>query len=378
MIQSPVYHALKTLACALVDPQLDTDALTLALANVDDWHLLAEQAEIHGLSVMLGRFAKEKELALPRAFDLQLKALTIRHQKTHAARTKVLADVIDCFDENNITFALLKGAALAQLIYTPAWIRPMRDIDILVSPDKAMKAQKLLRSVGFENEDSKTGYLSEHHHLPNSTRTQDDFLISLEVHHDALSGDVDAAINFNNLQSPLQTFTLAPIDADNHDETLAYALGHADMLKHLCHHTFEPANVIKLGSMVDFVKYAHHFHDEIDWHNIDKQANISNALRCIHGLISLPEPLRTTLKAGDASSKLKSKGQGFMPLSQITDLSSKTQKLRTLLLPSAWWMHIFYNIEPRQSLLWARSVRHPLTVIKWLIRRYTAARRNPD
>lgn len=363
------YAALVGVAAALVD-RSKTPNLNATFSPVNDWQELVAQAEVHGLSVMLGRLSNSGEVKIPRELDLQLKALTIRHKKVLAARRVVLLEVIELFEEHHIGFAFLKGAALANLIYDPPWLRPMRDIDILVSGDDALKAQKLLREIDFSNEDYTSGYLFEHHHLPNSTRIQNNFTISLEIHHDALSGDVDASITLDTLTVKLQSFDF--------DHKKAFAFGHEDMLKHLYYHTFEPAEIIKLGSMVDMVRYAGYFVDDIDWRALEEnQPNTVNALRCIHALIPLPDRLQKKLIGqSEKSWQATNMGKGFAPLSKISRLPNKRDKFRALLIPSEWWTHIFYGIVPGKSLAYTRLVRHPVTLSKWLLRRYNAAKKS--
>ena len=367
-MNSPFYAALVQVATTVAHDQT-SHQLNAAFSNIDDWQALIAQAETHGLSVMLGKLASEEKLGLPREVQLQLKALTLRHQKVLAAREVVLADVIDTFENNTIDFALLKGAALSPLIYAPPWLRPMRDIDILVKKTDAQRAQVLLREIGFSSEDFNAGYLYEHHHLPNATREQDGFTISLEVHHDALSGDVADSINWNTLIDRPRPFELAG--------KRAFALGHTDMLKHLCHHTFEPAETIKLGSMVDLIRYANTFVDAINWRELEQsQAKVCNTLRCVHSLIPLPAALIAKLGIMPESWQPDGKGKGFQPLSHILRLNSKRAKLAALLSPSEWWMHVFYAIPPGKSLRYTRLVRHPLTIGKWLFRRYRAAHKS--
>lgn len=367
-MQASVYAALVEVAAALVGGENEA-GLKTAFSDVQDWQALASQAEIHGLSVMLGRLVAKSEIGAPRQLDLQLKALTIRHQKVLQARKIVLAEVIALFEKNQIQFAFLKGAALAQLIYDPPWLRPMRDIDILVLGNDAMRAQILLREIDFKNDDFKAGYLFEHHHLPNSIRIQDGFTISLEVHHDALSGDVDTSITLDTLSTPLRAFDYA-------DKT-AYAFGHTDMLKHLCHHSFEPAETIKLGSVVDMLRYAAFYADEINWPQLEStHPTINNALRCIHALIPLPVNLHVLLAPlPEPAWQPTGLGSGFVPLSQISRLAGLA-KIKALLLPSEWWMHIFYCIPPGKSLLFTQLFMHPYTISKWLYRRYRAAHKS--
>jgi hypothetical protein len=147
------------------------------------------------------------------------------------------------------------------------------------------------------------------------------------------------------------------------------------MLKHLCFHTFDPAEVIKLGSMVDMVRYANHFIDEIDWPALEiTQPYTVNALRCIHVLIALPPPLCDILiKKRSREWQPAQKGQGFLPLSQIFRLPRKRDKFYALFNPPEWWMHIFYSVPPGKSLFFTRLVRHPAMLSRWLFRRYRAA-----
>jgi hypothetical protein len=48
-------------------------------------------------------------------------------------------------------------------------------------------------------------------------------------------------------------------------------------------------------------------------------------------------------------------------------------KLSELFNPPAWWVHGFYGVAPGQSLLFCRTVHHPLTVVRWLAMRAASA-----
>jgi hypothetical protein len=41
--------------------------------------------------------------------------------------------------------------------------------------------------------------------------------------------------------------------------------------------------------------------------------------------------------------------------------------------PGPWWLHGYYGVPPERSLLLCRTVRHPLTLARWLGRRLAAA-----
>jgi hypothetical protein len=53
----------------------------------------------------------------------------------------------------------------------------------------------------------------------------------------------------------------------------------------------------------------------------------------------------------------------------LMDEKTLSQRLKQLLLPSDWWLFVYYNVHPDGSLLWIKLVRHPLRVSAWLTRR---------
>ena len=73
------------------------------------------------------------------------------------------------FEEHGIRYAFLKGIPLAFAYYPQSWMRPYRDIDILVEPDRLGDAYDLLLNLGgpvrYESENSEE-LPEEEKHLP--------------------------------------------------------------------------------------------------------------------------------------------------------------------------------------------------------------------
>lgn len=61
-----------------------------------------------------------------------------------------LARVLKAFNEANINIIVLKGASLAQSIYSDIALRPMGDVDLLIRKKDSNKAKKLLFGKGYE------------------------------------------------------------------------------------------------------------------------------------------------------------------------------------------------------------------------------------
>lgn len=67
---------------------------------------------------------------------------------------KTLARLSAVLQEAGIAFAALKGAWLCQHAYADPALRPMRDIDFLVMPDRALKTYRLLEKNSFSRDTS--------------------------------------------------------------------------------------------------------------------------------------------------------------------------------------------------------------------------------
>ena len=338
----------------------------ITLANeIDDWDGLVKNAESHALSNLLYSHLSECEIEIPSNIKFPLKALTARHQRLNRERSTALDEILTKFNDIEIEPILLKGMALINCLYTNHSQRPMGDIDILVAGDKALAAQQALREIGYNAGDRKQGYLYDHHHLPVATCKKNGLTIQVEIHHNALSGDVGSDMTFDQVANHI-----IPMNVNGNT---CYTLGHIDMIKHLCHHTFEPCDRIKLGAVADIYSYTRKFFHEIDWQWIKQNQPFSiNTLRCLHYLTPLPEILAAEIIAPTAPAP-KNVGEGFPTLSSTMNSNrSFKDKLRRLFFCSDWWRHIYYVTPPENSLIWVKITRHPLTILRWFARRFVA------
>src|SRR5262245_21488251 len=104
------------------------------------WEGLAELAEAHGLIPLLSTHLQAAEVAMPGDVRQQVQGYYLQH--AHAARLRqgVLAEILALYRDAGIDALLLKGAALAHMVYPQPALRPMRDIDILVRASDAARA----------------------------------------------------------------------------------------------------------------------------------------------------------------------------------------------------------------------------------------------
>src|SRR5688572_23898151 len=107
-------------------------ALPSALRAVRSFEELAIAAEHHGMEPLVLAHLGRTGLAIPGDLHARLAARRTQHAHAAAVRMRIVADVADAMAQAGVPFLVLKGAALAHLVYDDPRLRPMRDVDLLV------------------------------------------------------------------------------------------------------------------------------------------------------------------------------------------------------------------------------------------------------
>ena len=349
--------------CARIELDREECArLVEAASSVRDWHATILSAEDHGLVPLVWHHARAYGIPVPEPERKRLGGLVIRHRDISRVQTEVLCEIVEALDRAGIEHLVLKGAALAHLIYPSPELRPMRDLDLLVAPHDARQAQTLLRDLGFDAPlDARHRVQRFHHHLPLATCRRAGLQINVEIHRDALSGD-----QFGTLALP--SLAERPREVVVERRRLR-TFGHLDMLRHLRSHTFEPATRTRLIAVADLVGYAARYRDEIDWEAMARRdPTVVNALTLLHYVTPLPAslghfrpPARTTPPPGV--------GQGIAPLAAAAGRADARSLVGELLYPSEWWMRAYYGVPLHRSLAPVRWGRHLGRLVWWGVRR---------
>src|SRR4051812_40926908 len=157
--------------------------LPSALSAVASFHDLATAAEQHGLEPLVLAHADRAGLAIPGDFRARLRARTTRHAHAAAVRARVLANVARAMAQAEVPFLVLKGAALAHLVYGDPRLRPMRDVDLLVRPADGARALQVLVRCGFR---PGAAVPSHHPHLEAMATAVEGAPVTIELHHELL------------------------------------------------------------------------------------------------------------------------------------------------------------------------------------------------
>jgi hypothetical protein len=235
---------------------------------VMDWDAIPMRAEAHGLVPLVYTHLQASGVALAPHVKQQIQGYYMQHAHATRVRAQVLADILERFRASEIDMLVLKGAALAYLIYPQPVLRPMRDIDILVRAADVYRAYALLPDIGFiPPPGAHHGLGPDHHHLTAIKRVAAGFSVSLELHH---------ALHLNEIGRQPQRFEAFAPTAQRFmiGGSSAQALGREEMLWHVYRHTFcmpvsyEPLRLIWLADLISLIEA---WADVLDWERVRRE-----------------------------------------------------------------------------------------------------------
>lgn len=329
------------------------------------WETLVFTAEHHGLAPLLYKHLKQLAINIPRNTRRQLQSLTLRSRHANAVRNAATAEIASTLNEEGINLILAKGIALSNLVYSEPGLRPMRDIDLLVADGDTVRTAALLTELGYMPED-RQDIPEDYYHLVPMTKTIDGMIITIEVHRNLLP--------YHRQYPP---WPLARSWGNGWDFTIedvsVRTLALEDMLLHVSLHglqaplTYEPFRFIHVADVISLVE---NHQDDIDWQVVQTHFPAGkNLITCLHWLTPWSE--NVIVKLGlNPGRRPWGVGQPYSgwPLHRLRD--ARIQKLPELawntLLPSLWWLRMYYSRGPGRPSLRARWIDHPRLLLQWI------------
>lgn len=359
--------------------------IALAASAATDWEDVLTQAEMHHLSPLLYAHLRAAGVPIPATVKRELRSRSMRHLVANQVRMRVLRDILSAYDAAGIPALVLKGAALAHIIYPDISLRPMSDLDILVPASEAHRAQQVLADLGFELPPL-SGSMSHHRHLPEVTLYVEETPVTVEIHHKLCSDYFDSAFSYirtailgrqtrrDQSQTALDGLTDSPYPFTV-DGLTAHTLGHEDALGYLCRHLISHVNAWDFGRLIwmaDIVSLAERFVAEIDWERVRRQyPTILRTLSLLHFMTPLSDELlkRASIKIGKAPKGIGVEFQGWPQVRRKPRQGRRDRSvLRDTFLPSEWWLRLRYNLGSTRPLFFYRWIRHPLYIAGQAVR----------
>ena len=334
-------------------------------AGQGSWEILIHQAEHHGLAPLLFKHVQAAGLPLPQKVRRVLQSLALRHRQASRIRNEAVAALLRLCLREGIGVIAAKGIALANSVYSDPGLRPMRDVDLLAGESDLPRLKAILTELGYSQE-ARGDIPANFYHLVPMVRIIEGMPISVEVH--------------RNLLPYHPEYPSWPL-ARSRDASLPLTIGGVsartlcleDMLLHVYLHgfraplTYEPYRLIHLADIVTLVEQ--HL-TRIDWDRVKEDfPTVRQVLSSFHCLT--PWSNAAVQRLGlDITSMPDRPGEPYRGWPwrrlQATQLRDLPELLRDTLIPSSWWMQVYYGCLPDQGVLRARWFDHPFMLYRWL------------
>lgn len=334
-------------------------------ADQDSWEILIDQAEHHGLAPLLFKHVQAAGFPLPQKIRRVLQTLALRHRQASRIRNEAVAALLrQCLGEG-IEVIAAKGIALANSIYSDPGLRPMRDVDLLAGESDLPKMMAILTELGYSPE-ARGDIPADYYHLVPMVRIIEGMPICVEVH--------------RNLLPYHPEYPPWPL-ARSRDASLPVTIGSVsartlcleDMLLHVYLHgfraplTYEPYRLIHLADIMTLVEQ--HL-TQIDWDRVKEDfPSVRQVLSSFHCLTPWSDGAVQRLGL-DITLMPDRPGEPYRGWPWRRLQAAKVHELPGLLtdtlMPSPWWMQVYYGCLPDQGLLRAGWLDHPIMLYRWL------------
>jgi hypothetical protein len=332
-----------------------------------DWPEVLRQAERQGMGPLLHLHLTAAGCLLPGDIQRSLKVLVRIHGHQARVRQRLLQELLIRLTTEGLSPLVIKGAALGHTLYPDPALRPMRDIDLLLAPDQAVRAQQVALSAGFDRHGTPTP--DDHYHLPPLVKTVEGMKVCIEIHR-ALYPDCPPyypQTDFERLLDGSASFACG--------EVCCSTLGTEEMLSHLYHHGFrmplsyEPYKLINAADLIGFVEM---HADELDWPRLRReQPQLCAALAMLQHLAPwdperVPAGIIDPREATRRRRPLPYRGWPQRKIRQLKhDNLSIAAILKETFLPPLWWTKLYYGALSRWQTLWCYGYHHPRHILWW-------------
>jgi hypothetical protein len=315
-------------------------ALQQAVSDFKGWDAFLHEATHHRLLPIAYWTFKRHQVVIPRKVNLILAGAYLQQACLAKAQNAAMNEILRAFTELGIDALVLKGGVLAHLIYPEPGLRPMEDIDILVSPDQLGKAHEVLSSKGYSAPLEKTRYDRLQHQMPIAHRKVAGHIVCIELHRELFNRILNCTMDFSHLERP---FAQIQIDGVNVNH-----LGEAELLWMQYRGLRKLAEPLRQIQLIDIALLAERMPDHWQGPSVRMlHSELWNALVALDQYIPFSQRTRQFLgipiqKKPDAQGHL---GQDYSGWPRVLMQRHWADWVQTL-WPKRWWAHFFYGLAP--------------------------------
>jgi hypothetical protein len=263
-------------ACAA--PRVSPEKIRELIRPDLNWHFILDRAAELGIAPLTYSHLKisGQESSIPPEILNELRSRRRDSAVTAIRQSAKLKEILWGLRSKQIPAIVMKGAALGELLYESAGLRPMLDVDLMIRNEDLDAATKVLVELGYSCDESyqEAGwYKSHHHHL--APFVSSDRSVVVELHYELASPQANLAIATDALWQRARPFQIAS-DA-------AMILAPEDLLLGICAHVAISKRFVKsLRDLAEIAAVIERYCGEIQWEDVVGNAIAWRAARCAY------------------------------------------------------------------------------------------------
>ena len=228
-----------------------------------DWDQLATVSYGHGIAPLVYHSLVESDAIglVPVTVAQKLRSSYYANAARNSLLYADLKKLLLALRQEKIAVVILKGAALAETVYPGRALRPMSDIDLLVSRERLVDVESKLLTMGYGIDASTHEHHREQHYHLAFTKAA---APSIEIHWHVQRPAGPFRIDIENLWARSRKTRIAGVEA--------LVFSSEDLVLHLCQHFWKHNLAGGIRPLCDIAESTRYYGDGIDWPKI---ANIS-------------------------------------------------------------------------------------------------------
>jgi hypothetical protein len=235
-----------------------------------DWQRVLNLALHHDVAPLLQHALRTMPLpsAVPAAALTELHRARAANALRSALLYDELAGVLAWAHRQHIDIIVMKGAALAEMVYGDRTLRPMRDVDLLVRPEHLEAVEAFLTARGYtldaERARAREWYRRHDYHVAYYKRSAGLPTLCIEPHWHLDLPSRPFRIDLEGIWTRAVPAVVAGVEAKT--------LSPEDALLHLCLHACKHKLTASLRSYCDIAAVVHRHAAQMDWTRVADRA----------------------------------------------------------------------------------------------------------
>ena len=317
----------------------ETGVARLKQLSDSDWEGLVQQPSNRRIIPLLyHRLKTDDTNHVPARIASALERIYFENTLINTRRYHELSKMLEVMADNDIPIIVLKGAALAELIYRNITLRPMADIDLVVKGEDIWRLDKALLQSGYEN---KTPPLRSKRHARWARHMSYVKSRTMIQAHPRLA-------ELPRLDPWAKAAPVAIASANT------FILGSEDFLLHLCTHLgyhIQAGNVSPIW-WYDIVELLKHYQGDVNWEYVMQTARENRVEEIIYGILYeisewtdgyIPTDVLEKLEGSDTGSRKPD--DSFLYLSDIPTARNKIHHILRATIPSRGFIIHEYSVK---------------------------------